>query len=79
MLDEFKKILKENYNITEVELASDFKKDFGLSSFDFINLICLIEEKYGIVIVEEEYLSLNTVGDLIKYIEKSLRQKSGKS
>lgn len=79
MLDEFKKILKENYNITEVELTSNFKKDFGLSSFDFINLICLIEEKYGIVIVEEEYLSLNTVGDLMKYIEKALLQKSGKS
>ncbi len=76
MLNELKKILRENYNVNEVELDSNFKKDFGLNSFDFMNLICLIEEKYGFV-MEEEYLSLNTVGDLIKHIEKARLQESG--
>lgn len=72
MLNEFKEILKTNYDITDVELTSNFKKDFNLTSFDFINLICLIEEKYGILIEEEHYLSLSTVEDLIKHIESEM-------
>ncbi len=69
MLKDFRKIMKDFYEIDKVELSSNFKTDFGLSSFDFINLICLIEEKYGVELDEKEYRSLNTVEDLISYIE----------
>ena len=75
MLNDFREILKTNYDITNVELTSNFKKDFNLSSFDYINLICIIEEKYGVVIEEEHYLSLNTVDDLIKHIESEMSGK----
>lgn len=69
MLNDFKKILKEYYDIDNVSLNSNFKTEFGLTSFDFINLICLIEEKYNIEIEEKKYRTLNTIDDLIKYIE----------
>lgn len=69
MLDEFRKILKEEYDINNVELTSNFKTDFGLTSFDFINLICLIEDMFDIEIEESEYRNLNTMSDLINYIE----------
>lgn len=69
MLDEFKKILKEEYDIDNVKLTSNFKTDFGLTSFDFINLICLIEDMFNIEIEESEYRNLNTMSDLINYIE----------
>ena len=69
MLNELKKMMKENYDITNIKLTSNFKKDFGLTSFDFINLICIIEDKFGIEIEESKYRSLNTVDDLVKYIE----------
>jgi acyl carrier protein len=69
MLEEFRKILKEYYEITDVELTSNFKKDFDLTSFDFVNLICIIEEQYDIEIEEDQYRSLNTIGELIQYIE----------
>ena len=75
MLNEFREILKTNYNLINVERESNFKKDFSLTSFDFINLICLIEEKYEVTIEEEHYLSLNTVDDLINYIELELAKK----
>ncbi len=70
MLDEFRQIMKEHYGIDKVERASNFKTDFGLSSFDFINLICLIEEKYGVELEEEDYKELNTVEDLIIYLKE---------
>ena len=73
MLNEFREILKTHYNVDSVELTSNFKKDFGLTSFDFINLLCILEEKYGVLIEEEHYLSLRTIGDLIKHIEDARR------
>ena len=69
MLSDLKVMMKENYDITNIKLESNFKNDFGLTSFDFINLICLIEEKFGIEIEEAMYRKLNTVDDLVRYLE----------
>ena len=69
MLNDFREIRKESYEIDNVELTSNFKTDFGLTSFDFVNLICLIEDKYGVELDEKKYRSLNTVQDLITYLE----------
>ena len=69
MLSDLKVMMKENYDITNIKLESNFKNDFGLTSFDFINLICLIEEKFGIEIEETMYRKLNTVDDLVRYLE----------
>ena len=70
MLNDFRKIIQKKYGITNVELSSNFKTDFGLTSFDFINLISMIEKKYSVEIDEEDYKDLNTIEDLIKYLEK---------
>lgn len=69
MLSDLKVMMKENYDIVNIKLESNFKNDFGLTSFDFINLICLIEEKFGIEIEEAMYRKLNTVDDLVRYLE----------
>ena len=69
MFNDLKKIMKDNYDIVNIKLESNFKKDFGLTSFDFINLICIIEEKFGIEIEESKYRSLNTVSELVTYLE----------
>ena len=72
MLDEFRKLMKEQYDIDNIELSSNFKTDFDLSSFDFIELICLVEERYGIEMDEDDYKSLNTVEDMITYIQEKI-------
>lgn len=69
MFEELKKILKDNYQIEDIELSTNFKKDLDLTSFDFVNLIALIEDKYKIEIEEESYRRLNTVRELIEYLE----------
>ena len=73
MLNDFKKIMKKQYGIDNVELSSNFKTDFDLSSFDFINLICMIEKKYKVELDEKDYKNLNTVGDLINYLEEKCK------
>lgn len=74
MLNNFRKVMKEQYGIENVELTSNFKTDFGLSSFDFVNLICLIEETYNVELNEKDYLNMDTVEDLIKYIEANAKK-----
>lgn len=69
MFEELKKILRDNYQIEDIELSTNFKKDLDLTSFDFVNLIALIEDKYKIEIEEESYRRLNTVRELIEYLE----------
>lgn len=69
MFNKIKKILKENYQIEDVRLDSNFKKDFDLTSFDYVNLICLIEDEIGVEIDVTKYRTLNTIGDLVKFLE----------
>lgn len=68
MFEELKKILQDECYVTDVSLTDNIKKDLGLNSLDFANLICIIEEKFGIEIEEEKYRSIETVEDFVKYI-----------
>lgn len=69
MFEEIKKILSEEYGITELTMSTNFKKDLGLSSFDFMNLICIVEDRYQVELDEETYRSLTTIEDLTNYLE----------
>ena len=55
MFDDIRQILLENYGIKDIDNSMDFKKDLGLNSFDLMNLVCLIEERYAIELDEEKY------------------------
>ncbi|MBR4580971.1 MAG: hypothetical protein IKO32_07035 [Lachnospiraceae bacterium] len=69
MLEVIKQMLEEEYQLTDVNLDTDFKKDLGLNSFDFLNLICLFEEKYNVELDEEKYRNMSTIGELCEYLE----------
>lgn len=73
MLEQLKTLLKKNYHIEDISIETNIKTDLGLNSFDFINLIALIEDTFGVELEEEKYHSINTVGDLIEYIENYKR------
>lgn len=70
MSDKIKSIIAEQLNIEEdsiVESAS-FKDDLGADSLDLFNLVMALEDEYGVEIPSEELESLNTVGDVVKYL-----------
>ncbi len=73
MLEEVKKILAEEYRITDVTRDTDFKKELGLNSFDFMNLICIAEEKFNVELEEEKYRNMSTVGELCDYLESIVK------
>ncbi len=69
-----KKFLKEECDIREqdISLQTNIRSDLDLSSFDLINLLFTIEEKYKVVVPEEKYLEINTIGDLVEYIDSQV-------
>ncbi len=69
MIDKIKKILKDEYDIKELRMDMNIKNDLGLTSLDFANLICILEEQLDIEIDEENYRQIVTVEDFVNYIE----------
>ena len=70
MFDRLKKILMEQYGIEDVSPESEIKTDLGLDSFELIDLICLIEDTFGVEIEEDAYHSFITVQDFCDHMEK---------
>lgn len=63
-----KKILSHNLDIDPAEVTEDSTFDsLGIDSLDMVELICDVEEECGIEFGEPD--GLETVGDLITYIE----------
>ncbi len=69
MLEVIRQLLEEEYQLKDIEPETDFKRDLGLNSFDFLNLICIFEEKYNVELDEEKYRNINTIGELCEYLE----------
>ena len=67
-IDSLKEILSENLDIEPEKVTEDATFDeLGIDSLDMAELICDIEERLDIEFGEPE--GLETVGDLVNYIE----------
>ena len=59
--------------ITEVNPDDVFTSDLGLNSFELFDLICMVEEKYGISIPDRLLPTLVTVKDFVAYLEAEVK------
>ncbi len=55
----------------EITKESALRKDIGMSSLDMINLAVEVEEQYGISLPNSEIININTVGELMDFIENN--------
>ena len=71
-----KSIVAEQLGVKEEEVTSDasFVDDLGADSLDTVELVMALEEEFGHEIPDEQAEKLQSVGDVIKYIE-DLQQK----
>ena len=71
MFEEIKSHIAELLDVKEdtITLESELVADLKADSMDIATLMFDVEEKYGIVIDEDDLDSLKTVGDIVKYIE----------
>ena len=68
-IDTIKDVLEENLDIDPAEVDEDSTfESLGIDSLDMVELICDLEERLDIEFGEPE--GLETVGDLVEYIEE---------
>ncbi len=59
----------------EVKPEARFIEDLGADSLDTVELVMALEEEFGIEIPDEDAEKAKTVGDVIAYIDKKLKNK----
>ena len=55
-----------------VKPDANFYDDLGVDSLDFCELIVSIEKEFNIVIEDDLYPKLRSVGALVKYVEQKM-------
>lgn len=71
MFEEIKKIVAENLGAEEdsITMESSFKDDLKADSLDLFEMVMALEEAYGIEIPTDDLGQLETVANVISYIE----------
>ena len=71
MFEEIKAIVAENLGVEEdsITMESSFKDDLKADSLDLFELVMALEENYGIEIPTDDLGQLETVADVIDYIQ----------
>lgn len=57
-------------NADQVTPEAKFIEDLGADSLDTVELVMALEEEFGIEVPDEEAEKLQSVGEVIKYIEE---------
>ena len=67
-----KAIITEQLGVNSDQVTPDAKfiEDLGADSLDTVELVMALEEEFGQEIPDEEAEKLQSVGDVIKYIEE---------
>ena len=53
----------------KVTIDASFESDLGADSLDAIELVCALEETFGLSISDEEAMDLKTVKQIVDYVE----------
>lgn len=57
-------------NPDDVTMEAELIGDLGINSLELADLILLCEDKFNVVIDDEEIRNFSTVGDVVRYLEK---------
>ena len=60
-------------NPTEVLPEAKFIDDLGADSLDIVELLMAVEDQFGIEVPDEDAEGMQTVGDIIRYIEERMK------
>ena len=71
--EKVKGIIVEQLGVEAEQVAPDAKfiEDLGADSLDTVELVMALEEEFGSAVPDEEAEKLQSVGDVIKYIEEN--------
>ena len=79
MKEKFLAILKENtsemFENLEVTDSTRFIEDMGFDSVSLMQFIIELEEEFGIEFIDINFEQIETVGNMVDYIQKELEGK----
>ena len=58
-------------NADQVKPEAKLVEDLGADSLDAVELVMAIEEEFGLEVPDEEAEKLQSVGDILTYVEKN--------
>ena len=72
MFEKVKTLLVEELNVDEAKITLDAEltNDLGVNSLELADLILQCEEKFNIVIEDDDLQKFITVGDVVAYLEE---------
>ena len=71
MFEKLKTLLVEELNVDEeaITLDAELTNDLGVNSLELADLILLCEEKFNIVIDDEDLHTFITIRDVVEYLD----------
>lgn len=71
LIDDIKEVVVEqlSVNADEIKPDSKFVEDLGADSLDVVELVMALEEKFDIEIPDDEAEKIQTVQDVVDYIQ----------
>lgn len=75
--DKVKKLLAEQLNIPAEKVLENSKiiDDLGADSLDVVEMLMTLEDEFNVTVTDEESVTLKTVGDIVKLIDKKTAKK----
>ena len=72
MFETLKEYLVKEFRLNpdDVTMEAELIGDLGINSLELADLILLCEDKFNVVIDDEEISNFSTVGDVVRYLEK---------
>lgn len=71
VFNDVKEIIVDQLGVSDEKVAMDskFREDLEADSLDIVELIMAFEDKFGGEISDEDAQNIETVGDVVRYLE----------
>lgn len=71
MLEKLKTIITNYVSVDPAEITenSEFIKDLGFNSYDFMSFLGEVEDEFDIEVNERDAINIKTIGQAIEYIK----------
>ena len=61
-------------HLDQIEPSHNLREALDIDSFDFLNVIIGLNEKFGVNVPESDYRQVSTFEGMVKYLTKTIHQ-----
>jgi len=74
MIKIFCSVFEDDVDVTTITPQSKLRDDIGINSIGLLYMAMALEEEFGIKFVNDDFIELNTVHDVIQCIDQKVAQ-----